>query len=125
MLPLAVGATLFSLGLSAGRAVWPATPPLIIERSQASGMTAQTAQPQTPPSNTTTAGTPVQAKPELAADAATTTRPTDSSEIVSICGAMTKKGTPCQRRVRGTGRCWQHKGQPAAIPLEQRIITDR
>jgi hypothetical protein len=25
--------------------------------------------------------------------------------------------------VRGTGRCWQHKGMPAMIPLEKRIVT--
>lgn len=27
------------------------------------------------------------------------------------CGAPTKKGTACKRRVKGQGlRCWQHKG---------------
>lgn len=26
----------------------------------------------------------------------------------SICGARTKKGGYCQRRVAGGGRCWQH-----------------
>lgn len=25
-----------------------------------------------------------------------------------ICGALTKKGGRCQRRVKGGGRCWQH-----------------
>ncbi|MGB7068415.1 MAG: hypothetical protein WBD22_02890 [Pyrinomonadaceae bacterium] len=25
-----------------------------------------------------------------------------------FCGAMTKKGTPCSRKVRKKGRCWQH-----------------
>lgn len=36
-----------------------------------------------------------------------------STEPVYFCGALTKKGTPCTRRVKTKGRCWQHKGQPA------------
>lgn len=32
------------------------------------------------------------------------------------CGAMTKKGTPCSRRVKAKGtRCWQHAGKPSAL----------
>jgi hypothetical protein len=38
-----------------------------------------------------------------------------STEPVYYCGAMTKKGTPCTRRVKAKGRCWQHLGQPAAV----------
>jgi hypothetical protein len=34
-----------------------------------------------------------------------------STEPVYYCGAMTKKGTPCTRRVKVPGRCWQHAGQ--------------
>jgi hypothetical protein len=37
-----------------------------------------------------------------------------STEPVYYCGAMTKKGTACTRRVKSPGRCWQHLGQPAA-----------
>ncbi len=36
-----------------------------------------------------------------------------STEPVYYCGAMTKKGTACTRRVKAPGRCWQHLGQPA------------
>jgi len=36
-----------------------------------------------------------------------------STERVYYCGAMTKRGTPCTRRVKTPGRCWQHTGQPA------------
>jgi len=39
-----------------------------------------------------------------------------STEPVYYCGAMTKRGTPCTRRVKTRGRCWQHIGQP---------VTDR
>jgi hypothetical protein len=33
-----------------------------------------------------------------------------------FCGAATKKGTACTRKVRGGGRCWQHKGREAILP---------
>ena len=31
-----------------------------------------------------------------------------------ICGAMTRRGTPCRRPAGPDGRCWMHAGQPAA-----------
>jgi hypothetical protein len=40
-------------------------------------------------------------------------------EAVHYCGAETKKGTPCARRVKGNTRCYQHVGMPAmalAVP---------
>ena len=37
-----------------------------------------------------------------------------STEAVYYCGAITKKGTACTRRVKSPGRCWQHLGQPSA-----------
>ncbi len=36
-----------------------------------------------------------------------------SPEEVYLCGAPTKKGTACTRRVKIKGFCWQHKG---AVP---------
>jgi hypothetical protein len=45
-------------------------------------------------------------------------------EEVYICGARTKKGTPCSRRVHGPVRCWQHKGMQAMLPQEKLIIKD-
>ena len=44
------------------------------------------------------------------------------SDEVYICGAKTKKGTPCSRRVHGPTRCWQHKGLPAMLPNEKLIV---
>lgn len=39
-----------------------------------------------------------------------------SDEPVYYCGAMTKKGKPCTRRVKSSNqRCWQHAGQPSAV----------
>ena len=29
--------------------------------------------------------------------------------VESICGAITRSGKPCQRKVRGGGFCWQHR----------------
>ncbi len=40
-------------------------------------------------------------------------------ELVYFCGAETKKGTPCTRRVKGGGRCWQHEGKDAMLPENQ------
>jgi hypothetical protein len=42
-----------------------------------------------------------------------------ATETVYFCGAPTKKGTPCSRRVKGGGRCWQHQGQSAMLPPEK------
>jgi hypothetical protein len=45
--------------------------------------------------------------------------PTSKSAVVveqdqaNVCGAETKKGTPCSRRVKGNVRCFQHQGMPA------------
>jgi hypothetical protein len=55
-------------------------------------------------------------------------KPTDSvkdptGEAVYFCGAPTKKGTPCSRRVRGGGRCWQHQGQNAMLPPEKLLVS--
>lgn len=52
-------------------------------------------------------------------------RMTDPEEVVSMCGARTKKGTPCSRRVRGYGRCWQHRGLPAMLPAAKLIIHEQ
>ena len=41
-----------------------------------------------------------------------------STETVYYCGALTKKGTPCTRRVKTRGaRCYQHQGQPSVADL--------
>ena len=56
------------------------------------------------------------AKPTVSSSAST-------EETVYFCGAPTKKGTPCSRRVRGGGRCWQHRGQEALLPPEKLAIS--
>ena len=40
---------------------------------------------------------------------------TDNGDQRHFCGALTKKGTPCSRKVKGKGvRCFQHEGRPEA-----------
>jgi hypothetical protein len=51
------------------------------------------------------------------------TRQNSAAETVYICGAQTKKGTPCSRRVKGGGRCWQHTGQPSMLPPEKLVVS--
>ncbi|MBV9216331.1 MAG: hypothetical protein JO053_09150 [Acidobacteria bacterium] len=43
----------------------------------------------------------------------------ETGEVAYYCGAETKKGTPCTRRVKGNVRCFQHKGMPAMLPPEK------
>jgi len=51
-------------------------------------------------------------------------KPVVSEDQVYMCGARTKKGTPCSRRVHGPTRCWQHKGMSAMRPQEKLLIKD-
>lgn len=34
-----------------------------------------------------------------------------SSAADAICGARTKSGKPCKRKVKGGGHCWQHRSK--------------
>ncbi|HEV8188769.1 MAG TPA: hypothetical protein VGP83_13530 [Pyrinomonadaceae bacterium] len=52
------------------------------------------------------------------------TQPPIKVEQTYQCGARTKKGTPCSRRVHGPVRCWQHKGAKAILPLEKLLIRE-
>ncbi len=42
-------------------------------------------------------------------------KPRAEAAPVYYCGAETKKGTPCSRRVKGNVRCYQHVGMPAMV----------
>jgi hypothetical protein len=90
---------LFALGVVIGRGCRRAPPPLIIERPTGSAAV----QPSS------IAGAP---------------QPSPSIEQVYTCGARTRKGTPCSRRVHGPVRCWQHKGAPAMLPLDKLLVKE-
>lgn len=54
--------------------------------------------------------------------AGATERPNTDGPIY-MCGAQTKKGTPCSRRVKGNVRCFQHTGMPAMLPPEKLRVS--
>ena len=47
----------------------------------------------------------------------------DSTGPIYFCGAETKKGTPCSRKVKGNVRCWQHTGMPAMLPANKLLVS--
>ena len=59
-----------------------------------------------------------------ATDASASPSPVAVVEQLYTCGARTKKGTPCSRRVHGPVRCWQHKGAKAMLPDEKLVIKE-
>ncbi|MDT5158604.1 MAG: hypothetical protein QOC99_205 [Acidobacteriota bacterium] len=125
--PVLLAAALAGAGFLSGRLARPSSPPLILERSRP-GLVAPLPTPdalrQSDVKREGTATKPESTKPEPAygPDGTANERPTETDEVVYICGARTKKGTPCQRRVRGPGRCWQHRGMPAILPPSKLIV---
>ncbi len=107
---------LMSAGYVAGRARRPTPPPLLIDRRSDSPLN-ENAEPRKATSATT-----IQAG--LNSTAAQVSSPPVVEDVVYLCGARTKKGTPCSRRVHGPVRCWQHKGMPAMLPQEKLLIKD-
>jgi hypothetical protein len=106
---------LIGAGYVAGRVRSPAPPPLIIERRLDSPLN-----DKEPPR---TSSLQPSAESGLKQTETTNAAP-PVEEVVYLCGARTKKGTPCSRRVHGPVRCWQHKGMPAMLPPEKLLIKD-
>lgn len=102
-LPLISAVLLFSMGFVTGRALRPKPPPLIIQRSANSPLAKSE-------SSGSHSGVNANSPTPL------------TEEVVYICGARTKKGTPCSRRVHQPARCWQHKGAKAILPAEKLIV---
>jgi hypothetical protein len=99
-----------------GKCSRPAPPPLIIQRA----------------ANSPLSDAPVEhsavAQPNRAAtyQSNQTAAVSVTNEEGYICGARTKKGTPCQRRVHAPGeRCFQHKGLPAMVPPDKLVIKPK
>jgi hypothetical protein len=108
---------LFGPGFLLGRLTNPARPTLVVERGGA-GLAPLPAAAVVPGR----AGGEPKPAHGYGPDGTAGERPTDPEEPVYICGARTKKGTPCQRRVRGPGRCWQHRGKPAVLPPSKLVV---
>jgi hypothetical protein len=98
---------LLLFGVLLGRGCRRAPAPLVIERT-------------TPAQNSTTTS-----KLPTTSNSETSTPPPPAvAETVYLCGARTKKGTPCSRRVHGPVRCWQHKGASAMLPQDKLRINE-
>ena len=117
---MVLACALFGPGFLLGRLLRPPPPPLILERGGA-GLAPL---PSTADEPRGGEGAHEVSKPEPAygPDGTAGERPTDPGEVVYVCGARTKKGTPCQRRVRGPGRCWQHRGMQAILPPSKLVV---
>jgi hypothetical protein len=61
-------------------------------------------------------------KPDLKAQRAVN-QTSAVQETMYFCGAETKKGMPCSRRMKGNIRCWQHEGKPAMLPMEKLVAS--
>ena len=123
--PLTVIAIVIIASFAFGRYLRPAPPPLIIERAANSPLS------DLPISLSDTAksgsrNTNSQSELPQNSDnqsARKTANPGSTDDVVYLCGARTKKGTPCHRRVHFAGeRCYQHKGKPAILPPEKLIV---
>ena len=115
--PLIAGALMLA-AFFAGSVRREAPPPLIIERrdvreaTMSSALVAQTSSGDNPNLKPAATVTTNQVRDDIE----------DPNEAVSICGARTKKGAPCSRRVRGVGRCYQHRGKSAMLPASKLIV---
>ena len=111
------GAALLLIGLALGYAERRVTPPLLIARNQDSPL-ARTSSSQA----TSTTDGPTKTDDAGANADTPNVLSSQSADVIYMCGARTKRGTPCTRRVHGLVRCWQHKGMPAMLPPEKLIV---
>ena len=112
--PFTVIAVMAISAFTLGRYLRPAPPPLIIERASNSPLSDL-------PLNLDEPARKSNHEDHSTKDPSRVAQFTD--DTVYICGARTKKGTPCRRRVHFAGeRCFQHQGMPAMLPLEKLTI---
>jgi hypothetical protein len=103
---------------SFGRFLRPAPPPLIISRAANSPLS------DLPVNFEETARTVTRNEGDSTDRSAAPSQAAD--EKAYICGARTKKGTPCRRRVHSAGqRCFQHRGAVAMVPLEKLEVKSK
>jgi hypothetical protein len=107
---IAIGAFAF------GRYLRPAPPPLVIHRSANSPLSDVAVNFDTLNRTSINNTNRTSASNSIAV----------ADETVYLCGARTKKGTPCRRRVHAAGeRCYQHKGMPAMVSLDKLTIQTK
>ena len=115
--PTAIISILAISAFAFGRYLRPAPPPLIISRAANSPLSDL-------PVNFNDTARPTNRKQgdSTSQDVAGV----DRDDAAYICGARTRKGTPCRRRVHAAGeRCFQHKGMPAMVPLDKLEVKSK
>jgi len=114
--PLITVGVIAVVAFAFGRYLRPAPPPLVIQRAANSPLSDL-------PVNSNESATTNRRQNNSSNRNAGPVNAATSDDAIYICGARTKKGTPCQRRVHFAGeRCYQHKGRPAMVPLEKLVI---
>lgn len=116
--PLLSTLFLLFLGFCFGRAGRPESPPLLIERPANSQLESV---PSALPHSLSGPSVEPEPSPELSP---AKSEPTSAPRDVYLCGARTRKGTPCSRRVAGPTRCWQHLGAPAMLPQKKLLLKN-
>jgi len=118
--PVAIVAITAISSFAVGRYLRPPAPPLLIQRAANSPLSDL-------PVNLNDAAHPTNRKESGSTNQnAGSLNPPSVDEPAYICGARTKKGTPCHRRVHVAGeRCFQHKGMPAILPLEKLEVKSK
>ena len=115
-LPFGVVVVIAVASFSVGRYLRPSPPPLIIQRAANSPLSDSPIKANDSPGRINQNQKRGTSEIANASSRQTGTTP----ELLYICGARTKKGTPCKRRVHFAGeRCYQHKGMPAMLPLDK------
>ena len=110
--PFVIAGAIATAAFAFGRYLRPPPPPLIIHRAANSPLSDVPVNFGAHTNGTTSAANSNNIQSTVATD-----------EPVYICGARTRKGTPCRRRVHAAGeRCYQHKGMPAMVSLEKLTI---
>jgi hypothetical protein len=118
--PVAVLAIIAISSFALGRYWRPAAPPLLIQRAANSPLS------DLPLNLNDSARTANHRQVDPANQNAAVFTPPVADEAAYICGARTKKGTPCHRRVHAAGeRCFQHKGMPAILPLDELAVKSK
>jgi hypothetical protein len=117
--PVAILAIIAITSFALGRYLRPPAPPLLIQRAANSPLSDLPVNLNDTP--------PITNRKESGSTGQEDTVPGQAAdEKAYICGARTKKGTPCHRRVHAAGeRCFQHKGMPAILPLEKLEVKSK
>jgi hypothetical protein len=102
-----------------GRCLRPPAPPLIIQRAANSPLSDL-------PLNLNDSARPSARQDSIKQNAENLNPTSATDDNAYICGARTKKGTPCHRRVHAAGeRCFQHKGMPPILPLDKLVVKSK